>query len=158
MRATADVIIDTSNLSVHDLRRAVEASVGELAIGRQHITVESFGFKHGSPRDADLILDVRFLPNPYWVEELRDYRGVDEPVSEYVLSQPGAQEFVDNLVQLLSSTLAGYRHEGKDFITVGIGCTGGHHRSVAVSEELGRRLRQLGNVDVNVMHRDLDRQ
>ncbi|UIZ93213.1 RNase adapter RapZ [Corynebacterium sp. CNCTC7651] len=158
VRATADVIIDTSNLSVHDLRRAVEASVGELAIGRQHITVESFGFKHGSPRDADLILDVRFLPNPYWVEELRDYRGVDEPVSDYVLSQPGAQEFVDNLVQLLSSTLAGYRHEGKDFITVGIGCTGGHHRSVAVSEELGRRLRQLGNVDVNVMHRDLDRQ
>ncbi|MCP1387119.1 RNase adapter RapZ [Corynebacterium sp. TA-R-1] len=157
VRATADVIIDTSNLSVHDLRRAVEASVGELAIGRQHITVESFGFKHGSPRDADLILDVRFLPNPYWVEELREFRGVDKPVSDYVLSQPGATEFVDNLMQLLSSTLAGYRHEGKDFITVGIGCTGGHHRSVAVSEELGRRLRQLGTVDVNVMHRDLER-
>lgn len=157
LRATSDVIIDTSNLSVHDLRRAIEASVGELSSGRQHITVESFGFKHGSPRDADLILDVRFLPNPYWVEELRDFRGVDEPVSDYVLSQPGAQEFLDNFLQLLQATLAGYRHEGKDFITVGIGCTGGHHRSVAIAEELGKRLRQLGTVDVNVMHRDLER-
>lgn len=157
LRATSDVIIDTSNLSVHDLRRAIEASVGELSSGRQHITVESFGFKHGSPRDADLILDVRFLPNPYWVEELRDFRGVDEPVSDYVLSQPGAQEFLQNFQQLLQDTLAGYRHEGKDFITVGIGCTGGHHRSVAIAEELGKRLRQLGTVDVNVMHRDLER-
>lgn len=157
IRVAADVIIDTSNLSVHDLRRAIEASVGELSSGRQHVTVESFGFKHGSPRDADLILDVRFLPNPYWVDELRDFRGVDEPVSDYVLSQPGAQEFLQNFQQLLQDTLAGYRHEGKDFITVGIGCTGGHHRSVAIAEELGKRLRQLGTIDVNVMHRDLER-
>lgn len=157
LRSRADVIIDTSNLSVHDLRRAVEASVGELPAGRQHVTVESFGFKHGSPRDADVVLDVRFLPNPYWVEELRDFRGVDEPVADYVLSQPGASEYVDNFVNLLGSTLAGYRHEGKDFITVGVGCTGGHHRSVAVSEEIGKRLRQQGNVDVSVIHRDLER-
>lgn len=157
VRDMADVIIDTSNLSVHDLRRAVEASVGELSSNRQHITIESFGFKHGSPRDADLILDVRFLPNPYWVEGLRDFRGVDKPVSDFVLSQPGAEQFVNNLVTLLGATLSGYRHEGKDFITVGIGCTGGHHRSVAVAEELGRRLRQLGSVDVSVMHRDLER-
>ncbi len=157
LRSRADVIIDTSNLSVHDLRRAVEASVGELPAGRQHVTVESFGFKHGSPRDADVVLDVRFLPNPYWVEELRDFRGVDEPVANYVLSQPGASEYVDNFVNLLGSTLAGYRHEGKDFITVGVGCTGGHHRSVAVSEEIGKRLRQQGNVDVSIIHRDLER-
>lgn len=157
LRAMADVIIDTSNLSVHDLRRAVEASVGELPVGRQHVTVESFGFKHGSPRDADVVLDVRFLPNPYWVEELRDFRGVDAPVADYVLSQPGASDYIDNFVQLLTSTLAGYRHEGKDFVTVGVGCTGGHHRSVAVSEEIGKRLRQQGNVDVNVIHRDLER-
>lgn len=157
VRQMADVIIDTSNLSVHDLRRAVEASVGELPPNRQHVTIESFGFKHGSPRDADLVLDVRFLPNPFWVEELRDFRGVDEPVSDYVLSRPGAQEFVDNVVNLLAGTLGGYRHEGKDFITVGIGCTGGHHRSVAIAEELGRRLRQQGTVDVSVMHRDLER-
>lgn len=156
LRASADVIIDTSNLSVHDLRRAVEASVGELPVGRQHVTIESFGFKHGSPRDADIVLDVRFLPNPYWVEELREFRGVDKAVSDYVLNQDGAREYVDNFVDLLSSTLAGYRHEGKDFITVGIGCTGGHHRSVAVAEAVGKRLRQQGQVDVNVIHRDLE--
>ena len=157
LRASADVIIDTSNLSVHDLRRAVEASVGELPVGRQHVTIESFGFKHGSPRDADIVLDVRFLPNPYWVEGLREFRGVDKAVSDYVLSQDGAREYVDNFVDLLSSTLGGYRHEGKDFITVGIGCTGGHHRSVAVAEAVGKRLRQQGHVDVNVIHRDLER-
>ncbi|GAB3075134.1 RNase adapter RapZ [Corynebacterium aquatimens] len=160
VRATSDVIIDTSNLSIHDLRRAIEASVGELAHGHQHVTIQSFGFKHGSPRDADIVLDVRFLPNPYWIEELRDFRGVDQPVADYVLSQPGASEFVDGVVDLLSSMLAGYRHEGKDFVTVGIGCTGGHHRSVAVSEEIGRRLRKRsagGNLDVSVMHRDLAR-
>ncbi len=157
LRSKADVIIDTSNLSVHDLRRAVEASVGELPADRQHVTIESFGFKHGSPRDADVVLDVRFLPNPYWVEGLRDFRGVDAPVADYVLGQPGAAEYVDNFVDLLTSTLAGYRHEGKDFITVGVGCTGGHHRSVAVSEAIAKRLRQQGNVDVNVIHRDLER-
>lgn len=157
VREQADVIIDTSNLSVHDLRRAVEASVGELPIDRQHVTIESFGFKHGSPRDADIVMDVRFLPNPYWIEGLRQFRGVDAPVADYVLSQPGASEFVDNFVALLNSMLAGYRHEGKDFVTVGIGCTGGHHRSVAVSEAIAKRLRELDNVDVHVLHRDLER-
>ncbi|WP_115684573.1 RNase adapter RapZ [Corynebacterium senegalense] len=157
VRDAADVIIDTSNLSVHDLRRAVEASIGQLPGDKQHVTVESFGFKHGSPRDADIILDVRFLPNPYWIEGLRNFRGVDEPVSDYVLSQPGAREFVDNVVALLQSMLGGYRHEGKDFITVGIGCTGGHHRSVAVSEAVAAKLRESGDVDVSVLHRDLER-
>lgn len=157
LRASSDVIIDTSNLSVHDLRRAVEASVGELPVGRQHVTIESFGFKHGSPRDADIVLDVRFLPNPYWVEELREFRGVDKAVADYVLNQEGAKQYVDSFVDLLSSTLSGYRHEGKDFITVGVGCTGGHHRSVAVAEAIGKRLRQQGQVDVNVIHRDLER-
>ena len=157
VREQADVIIDTSNLSVHDLRRAVEASVGELPIDRQHVTIESFGFKHGSPRDVDIVMDVRFLPNPYWIEGLRQFRGVDAPVADYVLSQPGAAEFVDNFVALLNSMLAGYRHEGKDFVTVGIGCTGGHHRSVAVSEAIAKRLRELDNVDVHVLHRDLER-
>ncbi|QPK84300.1 RNase adapter RapZ [Corynebacterium qintianiae] len=157
VRDSADVIIDTSNLSVHDLRRAIEASVGELPADRQHVTIESFGFKHGSPRDADIVMDVRFLPNPYWIEGLRQFRGVDAPVSDYVLSQPGATEFVDNFVTLLNSMLAGYRHEGKDFITVGIGCTGGHHRSVAVSEAIAKRLREIGKVDVHVLHRDLER-
>lgn len=157
VRMRADVIIDSSNLSVHDLRRAIEASVGELEAGRQHMTIESFGFKHGSPRDADVVMDVRFLPNPYWIEGLRQFRGTDAPVSDYVLSQPGASEFVDNFVELLGSMLTGYRHEGKDFITVAIGCTGGHHRSVAIAEAVGKRLKETGNVDVHVLHRDLER-
>ncbi|WP_425292287.1 RNase adapter RapZ [Corynebacterium mayonis] len=157
IRAAADVIIDTSNLSVHDLRRAVEVSVGQLPVDKQHVTVQSFGFKHGSPHDADIILDVRFLPNPYWIPELRNFRGVDKPVADYVLSQPGATEFVDKVVDLFGSMLGGYRHEGKDFITVGIGCTGGHHRSVAVSEALAARLREDESIDVRVLHRDLER-
>ena len=157
VRDTADVIIDSSNLSIHDLRRAIEASIGDLDSAKQHVTVQSFGFKHGSPRDADLVFDVRFLPNPYWIEELRHFRGIDKPVSDYVLSRPGAGDFVDGVVKLLTSMMDGYKHEGKDFVTVGIGCTGGHHRSVAISEEVGRRLAQQAGLDVSVMHRDLQR-
>lgn len=157
VRARADVIIDTTNLSVHDLRRAIEASFGSITSDRPHVTIQSFGFKHGSPRDADVVVDVRFLPNPYWIPELRGYRGTDEPVSDYVLSQPAAGEFAENFMKMLDSMLAGYRHEGKDFITVGVGCTGGHHRSVAMAEELARRLREEGKVDVSVMHRDISR-
>ena len=157
VRSHADIIIDTTNLSIHDLRRAIEAAFGEMQNAKQHVTVESFGFKNGSPRDADLVVDVRFLPNPYWVPELRGYRGTDEPVAHYVLSQPAAQEFVDNFLQMFSTMLDGYRHEGKNFITLGVGCTGGHHRSVAVAEAIGKRLRQQGQVDVSVIHRDLER-
>lgn len=155
VKEMADIIIDTSSLSVHDLRRAIEASFGTMAHNRQHVTIESFGFKNGAPRDADLMVDVRFLPNPFWVPELRGFRGTDEPVSDYVLSQEGAGEFLDRFVAMFQSMLDGYRHEGKNFITVAVGCTGGHHRSVAVSEELGRRLSELGDLDVNVMHRDI---
>ena len=157
VRARADVVIDTTNLSVHDLRRAIEASFGSIDVGRPHVTVQSFGFKHGAPRDADLVMDVRFLPNPYWIPELRGYRGTDGPVSDYVLSQPAADDFISHFMRLLDSMLAGYRHEGKDFISVAVGCTGGHHRSVAVAEEIARRLREEDKVDVNVLHRDIER-
>lgn len=157
IKEVADIVIDTSNLSVHDLRRAIEASFGTMARNRQHVTVQSFGFKHGAPRDADLMLDVRFLPNPYWVPELRQYRGVDAPVSDYVLAGPGAEEFIDNFVEMFHSMLDGYRHEGKNFVTVSIGCTGGHHRSVAIAEEVGRRLQNSEDLDVNVLHRDISR-
>ncbi|QGU04669.1 RNase adapter RapZ [Corynebacterium comes] len=157
IKELADIIIDTSSLSVHDLRRAIEASFGTMAHNRQHVTFESFGFKHGAPQDADLMVDVRFLPNPYWIPELRGFRGTDEPVSDYVLSREGANDFLDKFVDMFDSMLGGYRHEGKNFITVAVGCTGGHHRSVAVSEELGRRLAQRGDIDVNVMHRDINR-
>ncbi|WP_412100833.1 RNase adapter RapZ [Corynebacterium aurimucosum] len=157
IRDRADIIIDTTNLSVHDLRRAIEASFGEMGHELQHVTLESFGFKHGSPRDADLVVDVRFLPNPYWVPELRGYRGTDVPVADYVLSQDAAEPFIDHFITMLDSMLAGYRHEGKNFITVGIGCTGGHHRSVAVTEEIARRLRERGDLDVSTLHRDIAR-
>lgn len=157
VRSHADIIIDTTNLSIHDLRRAIEAAFGEMQNAKQHVTVESFGFKNGSPRDADLVVDVRFLPNPYWVPELRGYRGTDEPVAHYVLSQPAAQEFVDNFLQMFSTMLDGYRHEGKNFITLGVGCTGGHHRSVAVAEAIAARLRDNDTLDVSTLHRDIAR-
>lgn len=157
VRANADIVIDTSNLSVHDLRRAIEASFGTWEADKMHVTVKSFGFKHGAPLDTDLLLDVRFLPNPYWIPELRSYRGVDQPVADYVLNRPAAEEFIAKFETMLDSMLAGYRHEGKNFISIGIGCTGGHHRSVAVAEELGRRLSARGDLDVNVVHRDIER-
>lgn len=157
IKMQADIVIDTSNLSVHDLRRTIEASFGSMTRDKQHITIQSFGFKHGAPRDADLMIDVRFLPNPYWIPELRGFRGIDKPVSDYVLSRPAADEFISNFMTLLGSTLAGYRHEGKNYINVAVGCTGGHHRSVAVSEEIGRRLSENETVEVNVLHRDIER-
>ncbi|WP_018295574.1 RNase adapter RapZ [Corynebacterium lubricantis] len=157
VRDQADIVIDTTNLSVHDLRRAIEASFGDVAEKKQHITIESFGFKHGSPPDADFMFDVRFLPNPYWIPELREFRGTDPQVSDYVLSQEDATSFVDKVTELIGSLLPGYRYQGKNFITIGIGCTGGHHRSVAISEELKRRLSQRGDVDVSVLHRDISR-
>lgn len=157
VRANADIVIDTSNLSVHDLRRAIEASFGSWAADKPHVTVKSFGFKHGAPLDTDLMLDVRFLPNPYWIPELRAYRGIDSPVSDYVLQRPAAEEFIAKFEAMFDSMLEGYRHEGKNFVSIGIGCTGGHHRSVAVAEELGRRLNKRGDLDVNVVHRDIER-
>ena len=157
IKEEADIVIDTSDLSVHDLRHAIENSFATLEHNRQHITVQSFGFKHGAPADADYVVDVRFLPNPYWVPELRAYRGVDAPVSDYVLSQEDAEPFISNLVNLITSVTPAYRREGKNFITVAVGCTGGHHRSVAVAEELARRFDEVDGLDVSVTHRDINR-
>nr|WP_314879973.1 RNase adapter RapZ [Corynebacterium durum] len=157
IKEEADIVIDTSDLSVHDLRHAIENSFATLAHNRQHITVQSFGFKHGAPADADYVVDVRFLPNPYWVPELRAYRGVDAPVSDYVLSQEDAEPFISNLVNLITNVTPAYRREGKNFITVAVGCTGGHHRSVAVAEELARRFDEVDGLDVSVTHRDINR-
>lgn len=103
------------------------------------------------------MVDVRFLPNPFWMPELRGFRGIDEPVSDYVLSRAGAAPFIEKFVTMFDSMLEGYRHEGKNFITIAVGCTGGHHRSVAVSEEFGRILAGRGDIDVNVIHRDISR-
>ncbi len=158
VKEQADVVIDTSEMSVHDLRRSIESSFATLERRRQHVTVQSFGFKHGAPADADIVLDVRFLPNPYWVPELRPFRGTDQAVSDYVLSQPGAEEFITAFLDMLTPMTTGYRREGKNFISVAVGCTGGHHRSVAVAEELARRIRNnFSDVDVSVAHRHFSR-
>nr|WP_083984506.1 RNase adapter RapZ [Corynebacterium epidermidicanis] len=157
IKESADIVIDTSDLSVHDLRRAIESSFESVAQQRQHVTLQSFGFKRGTPSDSDLILDVRFLPNPYWVGELRKYRGVDKPVADYVLAQPAAKEFIASFIAMFRTMVDGYKREGKRFVTVSIGCTGGHHRSVAIAEEIGRQLAQDSKLDVSVIHRDIKR-
>nr|WP_233195562.1 RNase adapter RapZ [Corynebacterium sp. 13CS0277] len=157
LKERADIVVNTSDLSIHDLRRALESSFATIASKRQHITVQSFGFKHGAPQDADIIVDMRFLPNPYWVPELRSGRGTDEAVANYVLDRPEADNFLTSFEDMLSSMLPGYAREGKNFITVGVGCTGGHHRSVAVAEALARRLQQHEGLDVSVVHRDISR-
>ncbi|RAV34017.1 RNase adapter RapZ [Corynebacterium heidelbergense] len=155
IRARADIIVDTTNSSVHDLRRTLETEFSELHGSGVRINLQSFGFKHGAPKDVDVLLDARFLPNPYWVSELRNFRGVDKPVADYVLGQAGSQEFVDSALHLLLAMLPGYHREGKNFVSVAVGCTGGHHRSVAVVEELARRLMAEG-APVRVVHRDLN--
>ncbi|SHG82131.1 UPF0042 nucleotide-binding protein [Jatrophihabitans endophyticus] len=160
LRDDADLVIDTSNRSVHDLRRAIEsaftgpASDDALAL---RATVLSFGFKYGLPVDADMVVDVRFLPNPHWIPELRDLTGQDEEVSDYVLGQEGATEFLDSYTDLLRIVGAGYRRESKRFLTLAVGCTGGKHRSVAMSRQLAARLDAMG-VRTHVVHRDLGRE
>ena len=157
VRATADLIIDTSTLSVRALRESIERLFGTEAVAHTSVTVESFGFKYGLPMDADMVMDVRFLPNPHWVDELRPHTGQHPAVRDYVLGQTGAPEFLETYHQLLSLVVDGYRREGKRYMTVAIGCTGGKHRSTAIAEEFARRLRADGRV-TNVLHRDLGRE
>ncbi|MDP9493656.1 MAG: RNase adapter RapZ [Actinomycetota bacterium] len=157
LREAADVIVDTSNLNVHELRERLTTQFSEEDMTRpMRVSIRSFGFKHGTPRDADLLFDVRFLPNPYWVPELRDLRGTDEAVAEYVMQDENAKEFVDRVDELLTFLVPRFEAEGKSYLSVGIGCTGGHHRSVAIAEELGRRLAQH-DVKAAVRHRDINR-
>jgi UPF0042 nucleotide-binding protein len=157
LRADADFIVDTTDLNVHELSAKVLQAFEESSHTGLHATLISFGYKYGLPVDADMVLDCRFLPNPHWVPELRPLTGRDQPVSDYVLGQPGAADFVDGYAQLLDIVGAGYLREGKRFATIAIGCTGGKHRSVAITEELSTRLRKAG-VDVAVVHRDLGRE
>jgi UPF0042 nucleotide-binding protein len=157
LREMADVIIDTSNLNIHELRERLEAQFSEDEMNRpMRVSIRSFGFKHGMPRDADLVFDVRFLPNPHWVPELRDMRGTHQPVSDYVLSSDGAKEFVDRVDEMLEFLLPMFQSEGKSYLSIGIGCTGGHHRSVAIAEELRNRLAAHG-VNASVRHSDIER-
>ncbi|MGA7282088.1 MAG: RNase adapter RapZ [Acidimicrobiia bacterium] len=157
LREEADVIVDTSSLNVHELRDRLTTQFSNEDMTRpMKVSLRSFGFKHGTPRDADLMFDVRFLPNPHWVPELRHLRGTDERVAEYVMGEDSAKEFVDRVDDLLDFLIPRFEAEGKSYLSVAIGCTGGHHRSVAIAEELGRRLAQHG-VKAVVRHRDIER-
>lgn len=155
LRGMADLIIDTTQLNVHELRDRVLSVMDDDRAAALRIDVISFGFKHGSPRDADLVFDVRFLPNPHWIEELRPYSGRDAPVRDYVFGQPAAGPFMDALTQLLDLLVPGYVQEGKRYLTIAIGCTGGRHRSVAIADAVGEHLRETTGLPVTVQHRDL---
>ncbi|WP_165436129.1 RNase adapter RapZ [Amycolatopsis suaedae] len=158
LREEADLVLETSSLSVHELRAKIEDAFGTEASTQTRVTVLSFGYKYGLPMDADLVMDVRFLPNPFWIPELREHTGLDGEVRNYVLSQEGAEEFLERYHQLLRLVGAGYKREGKRYLTLAVGCTGGKHRSVALSEELARRLSTEDGMAVKVVHRDLGRE
>lgn len=158
VREAADIVIDTSSLNIHQLATQVSETFSEEGAARHRLTLLSFGFKYGLPTDVDLVADMRFLPNPYWNDDLRGFTGQDPQVRDYVLAQEGAEEFLDAYTQALVPVLAGYQRENKGHSTVAIGCTGGKHRSVAVTEELAKRLASIPGVAVNVRHRDLGRE
>ena len=157
LRERADVVIDTSDLNVHDLAREVRAAVAGTSEDVLRINIISFGFKYGIPLDADHVVDVRFLANPYWVTELRHLTGQDAAVRDYVLGLPGARVFVDRYVAALEPVLAGYLKEEKRYVTIAVGCTGGKHRSVAISDAIASALRARGQ-QVMVGARDLGKE
>ena len=155
VKAAADLLIDTSGLTVHQLKAQLTELFGPESPGDNlQVSVLSFGFKHGVPIDVDIVLDVRFLPNPHWDDTLRPLSGLDEPVRDFVLSQELAGEFVSRTWNLLELVLPAYVAEGRSYLTVGIGCTGGRHRSVAIAEEIAQRLRDGGHKP-RVSHRDI---
>ena len=157
LRSEADVILDTSGLNVHQLAaKAMSLFAGDGA-AQLRLAVMSFGFKYGVPLDADFVHDLRFLPNPFWVPELRPLTGRDEPVAEFVLAQPGAKEFVENVIHLMGPVVQGFIREGRRYVTLAVGCTGGKHRSVAIAEQLAEGLR-TDTVDTFLVHRDLGRE
>lgn len=154
VRALGDLIADTTDLNVHELGdRLRNAFARGLPEGRLQVDVTSFGFKQGVPRVVDLLFDVRFLPNPHWVPELRELTGRDEAVRRYVFSHEEAEAFVDRVSELLDFLIPKYEREGKSYLTIGVGCTGGRHRSVAIADEIANRLDDRG-VEVTVHHRD----
>ena len=157
LRGEADLVIDTTSLNVHQLRDKIESAFADDTGPGLRATVVSFGFKYGLPVDADLVVDCRFLPNPHWEPELRPYTGKEQVIRDYVLGQPDTAEFLDRYGELLALLARGYVHEGKRYLTLAVGCTGGKHRSVVMAEELAARLAKTG-ADVRVVHRDLGRE
>ena len=156
IKEMADVVVDTSELNVNQLRERLADLFGGDEATAMQILVMSFGFKHGVPIDVDNVLDVRFLPNPHWVEEMRPLTGLDEPVRRYVLGQPEAKEFLERADYLLKFLVPAYVKEGKSYLTIAIGCTGGRHRSVVLVEEIADRLRKMG-YNPSTIHRDVER-
>ncbi len=156
MKGFADLVIDTTGLTVHNLRNQLVHLFGPENPGDAlQVSVLSFGFKHGVPIDADMILDVRFLPNPHWDESLRPFSGLDQSVKDFVLGQDLSSEFLDRIDGLISLILPAYMQEGRSYFTIGIGCTGGRHRSVAMVEEVAKRLSAAG-YHPRVTHRDIN--
>jgi UPF0042 nucleotide-binding protein len=158
VREASDIIVDTSDLNIHQLANLVTDTFAEADRAGLQVAVQSFGFKYGVPADADLVADARFRPNPFWQDELRPLTGEDQRVSDYVLDQPGAREFLDAYVEALRPVLEGYQRENKRHAMIAIGCTGGKHRSVAMVRELAARLRSIPGLAVSVKHRDLGRE
>jgi UPF0042 nucleotide-binding protein len=157
VRAESDVVVDTSSLSLRELRERIFARLGDLDPDRMAIQIISFGFKFGVPLEADLVFDTRFLKNPYYVPQLRDLSGLTEPVREYVLGQAGANEFLRLVGEFLAFSIPAFEAEGKSRLTIGIGCTGGRHRSIVLAEEIATSLRAGGHEPVEVFHRELER-
>lgn len=157
LRAKADIVVDTSRLSARQLVQRIANHFGDEATDKLKISIISFGFKNGVPVDADMVFDVRFLPNPFWIPELRPKSGLSRDVAAYVLKHDAAQRFQDHMVELLETVAPGYLAEGKRQVTVAIGCTGGKHRSTSMSEELATRLRDKGHA-TTVLHRDLGKE
>lgn len=158
IRSTADIVVDTTGFNVHQLGAKVDELLGAEDETQLRLAVQSFGFKYGIPLDADIVLDLRFLPNPYWDQELRPFNGQDAPVRDFVLGRPGASEYVDAAVAMMRIAITGYLSEGRRHVTLAIGCTGGKHRSVATVEELVARLGAPEGVSITPFHRDLGRE
>jgi UPF0042 nucleotide-binding protein len=156
VRERADLLVDTTELNSNQLRARILEAFGSEDVPRMQTSVVSFGYKHGIPLDVDIVFDCRFLPNPFWIEELRPYSGLDEPVREWVLGQPESEAFLEKLDDLLTSILPAFVREGKSYLTIAMGCTGGRHRSVALAEALAKRLGGQRE-EVSVFHRDIDR-
>ena len=158
LRESADLVIDTSRFNIHQLATRVGELFADADTPAHIVTLQSFGFKYGVPTDADIVADMRFLPNPFWIDELRGHTGEDAEVSRYVLEQEGAAEFLEAYAAALKPVLAGYQRENKRHSTVAIGCTGGKHRSVAMTIALAERLKDVPGVAVRLRHRDLGRE
>jgi UPF0042 nucleotide-binding protein len=156
VRERADLLIDTGELNSNQLRQRIIEAFGDEEAPHMQTSVISFGYKHGIPLDVDIVFDCRFLPNPFWVEELQPQSGLDQPVRDYVLGQPETMPFLERVDDLVTSLLPAFTREGKSYLTIAIGCTGGRHRSVTLAEALGARLGRHGQ-NVSVFHRDIER-